>query len=134
MYAHILIDKRCPTANLEENAKNSENTSSQDKDEVFEKCTDSPKDRLRRAGSTKFRRRREGVLFSDKENVLDTISQLNELKCCEVNHVSDSEITPKHTRRSRTKSFDKTEVWTSPHPASDRFALISSFCLLSCDD
>lgn len=93
----------------------------QDKDEIFEKHTDSPKDRLRRAGSTKFRRRRDGVLFSDKENVLDTITQINELKSCEVNHVSDSEITPKHTRRSRTKSFDKTEVWTSPHPTSDRF-------------
>nr|XP_023011891.1 rho GTPase-activating protein 7-like [Leptinotarsa decemlineata]XP_023011892.1 rho GTPase-activating protein 7-like [Leptinotarsa decemlineata] len=90
-------------------------------DEVFHKSTEDPKDRLRRAGSTKFRRRRDGVLFSEKDNILDTLSQqLNQLKSSEVNHVSDSEVTPRHSRRSRTKSFDKTDTWSHPQATTDR--------------
>lgn len=104
--------------NLEESSKRLESV---DRDDVFEKSTESPRERLRRAGSTKFRRRREGVLFSDRDNVLDSLTrQLSDLKSCDVNHVSDSEITPKHTRRARTKSFDKTDTWSHPHPTTDR--------------
>ncbi|KAJ8970000.1 hypothetical protein NQ314_001429, partial [Rhamnusium bicolor] len=111
---------KMPAQNVEETANRLENVT-HEKDDVFEKCTESPKERLRRAGSTKFRRRRDGVLFSDRDNVLDSISQqLSDLKSCEVNHVSDSEITPRHTRRTRTKSFDKTDMWSHPHSTTER--------------
>lgn len=109
-------------ANLDEISKRLEITSlsSQDKDDVFEKCTQSPKERLRRAGSSKFRRRREGVFFSERESTLDTVSPIGSLKTLEINHVSDSEITPRHQRKERTKSFDKTETWSHPPSAVDR--------------
>ncbi|KAJ8969835.1 hypothetical protein NQ317_007708 [Molorchus minor] len=111
---------RIPNQNMEEASKRLD-VADEEKGEVFEKCTESPKERLRRAGSTKFRRRRDGVLFSDKNNVLDKLTrQLSDIKPSEVNHVSDSEITPRHTRRTRTKSFDKTDTWSHSHSTTDR--------------
>ncbi|XP_019765316.2 rho GTPase-activating protein 7 isoform X2 [Dendroctonus ponderosae] len=104
-----------PIPNLEEIGQRFESSSvnSNDKDDVFEKCTQSPKERLRRAGSTKFRRRREGVCFSERE-ALDSVSRVGSIKTLELNHISDSEVTPKHQRKARTKSFDKTETWAHP--------------------
>ncbi|XP_030756600.1 rho GTPase-activating protein 7 isoform X2 [Sitophilus oryzae] len=107
-----------PYPNLEEINKRIESGSfsSQEKDDVFEKCTQSPKERLRRAGSSKFRRRRQGVFLSEREPTLENISPINSLKILEINHISDSEITPRHQRKVRTKSFDKTDTWLhSPH-------------------
>ncbi|KAJ8923792.1 hypothetical protein NQ315_010374 [Exocentrus adspersus] len=111
---------KVPCQNSEQTSKRVESPGP-GQDDVFEKSTDSPKERLRRAGSTKFRRRREGVLFSDKDNVLDSLTrQLSDIKSCDVNHVSDSEITPRHSRRARTKSFDKTDTWSHPHSPTER--------------
>ncbi|CAH1153716.1 unnamed protein product [Phaedon cochleariae] len=88
--------------------------------DIHDKSTDPPKDRLRRAGTTKFRRRRDGVFFSEKENILDTLSQrLNDLKS-DGNHASDSEIAPRQSRRSRTKSFDKNEAWVHQQDTTER--------------
>ncbi|XP_063928280.1 rho GTPase-activating protein 7 [Zophobas morio] len=97
---------------------------SQEKDDVFEQCTESPKDKLRRAGSTKFRRRRrDGVIISEGGSpLLDSLThQLADLKTCELNHISDSECTPK--RSQRTKSFDNTDAWLNPQVPSDDRAL-----------
>ncbi|KAJ8949156.1 hypothetical protein NQ318_012904 [Aromia moschata] len=111
---------KMPTQSVEETVKRLDSVS-HERDDVFEKCTESPKERLRRAGSTKFRRRREGVLFSDRDNVLDSLTrQLSDIKSCDISHVSDSEITPRHTRRPRTKSFDKTDTWSHPHSTTER--------------
>ncbi|XP_044256960.1 rho GTPase-activating protein 7 isoform X2 [Tribolium madens] len=96
---------------------------SQEKDDVFEECTESPRDKLRRAGSTKFRRRRrDGTVFSEGGSPLldrlDSITnQLADLKTCELNHISDSECTPK--RSQRTKSFDNTDSWLTSQISSD---------------
>ncbi|EFA11023.2 Rho GTPase-activating protein 7-like Protein [Tribolium castaneum] len=96
---------------------------SQEKDDVFEQYTESPRDKLRRAGSTKFRRRRrDGTIFSEggspQLDRLDSLThQLADLKTCELNHVSDSECTPK--RNQRTKSFDNTDSWLTSQISSD---------------
>ncbi|KAL1492738.1 hypothetical protein ABEB36_010947 [Hypothenemus hampei] len=108
--------------NLEEISKRLEScsVSSQDRDDVFEKSsTQSPRERLKRGGSSKFRRRREGMCFSEREN-FNTVSPVGSLKTLELNHVSDSEITPKHQRKIRTKSFDKTENWGHTPMTVDR--------------
>ena len=102
---------------------------SQEKDDVFEQCTESPKDKLRRAGSTKFRRRRrDGVIISEGGSpLLDSLThQLADLKTCELNHISDSECTPK--RSQRTKSFDNTDAWLNPQvPSDDRYVWKTKF-------
>ncbi|XP_049824242.1 stAR-related lipid transfer protein 13 [Aethina tumida] len=85
-----------------------------EKDDVFDIATFVARERPRRPASSKFRRR--GLFFSDRDSVHDSdFTQLSELKACEVNHVSDSEITPTHLRRSRAKSFDKSETWSLPN-------------------
>ncbi|XP_076262663.1 rhoGTPase activating protein isoform X2 [Rhynchophorus ferrugineus] len=107
-----------PYPNLEEISKRFESGSfsSQERDDVFEKCTQSPKEKLRRAGSSKFRRRKEGAFLSEREPPLENISPIGSLKILELNHISDSELTPRHQRKVRTKSFDKTETWPhTPH-------------------
>ncbi|XP_060516110.1 rho GTPase-activating protein 7 [Cylas formicarius] len=106
--------RTCTKVPLEELTKRLENASigSQDRDDAFEKCTQSPKERLKRAGSSKFRRRREGILFSEGDaSFSDDYSPIRSLRHLGTNHVSDSESTPKHQRRARTKSFDKTDTW-----------------------
>ncbi|RZC32362.1 START domain containing protein [Asbolus verrucosus] len=102
-------------------SKNSEQET-QEKEDVFEQCTESPSEKLKRAGSMKFRRRRDGVFISDsKSKLLDSLTQqLGNLNSCEVNHISDSECTPKHSRRSRTKSFDTTDSWITTQISNDR--------------
>ncbi|KAJ3623347.1 hypothetical protein MTP99_019578 [Tenebrio molitor] len=95
----------------------------QERDDVFEQHTESPKEKLRRAGSTKFRRRRrDGVIISEGGSpLLDSLThQLADLKTCELNHISDSECTPKRTQRSsRTKSFDNTDSWLNSQISAD---------------
>lgn len=89
---------------------------------MFDQTTESPRERLRRAGSTKFRRRRDGVFISDTGSpLLDSFTQqVSDLKLSNLNHVSDSECTPKPTRRSRTKSFDTTDPWLNSQLNDDR--------------
>lgn len=90
-----------------------------EKDDVFDIATFVARERPRRPASSKFRRR--GLFFSDRDSVHDSdFTQLSELKACEVNHVSDSEITPTHLRRSRAKSFDKSETWSLPNSQTPR--------------
>ncbi|XP_050313792.1 rho GTPase-activating protein 7 [Anthonomus grandis grandis] len=107
--------------NIEDISKRLEisSLSSQDKDDVFEKCTQSPKERLRRAGSSKFRRRKDGACLSERDATLESVSPIGSLKTLQLNHISDTEITPHHHSRVRTKSLDKSEGWVAP-PAVDR--------------
>ncbi|CAH0562379.1 unnamed protein product [Brassicogethes aeneus] len=99
---------------LQPASEESKVTEPKEKDDVFEKPSTftTRAASSRRAASTKFRRR--GLLFSDRDSVHDS-DRFSELKVCEVNHVSDSELTPTHLRRSRAKSFDKSETWSLPN-------------------
>lgn len=82
---------------------------------------ESPKDKLKRAGSTKFRRR--GVVVvedSNETDVLDIISkQLHDLNTSDT-PASDSELTPRHSRRRKTKSLDKNDFCADPSAHQDR--------------
>lgn len=77
---------------------------------MIDKLCESPKDKLRRAGSTKFRRR--GFVFVDNSSesgVLDYIpKQLHDINQSEAPS-SDSELTPRHSRRRKTKSLEKND-------------------------
>lgn len=94
--------------------------SSQDKDDVFEKVNQSPRERLKRAGSSKFRRRRDGMCFSERDATFESFSPVGSLKTLEINHVSDSEITPRHYRKFRTNSFEKPGGWAQPSSSVER--------------
>lgn len=82
--------------------------------DVSDHIKESPKDQLRRAGSTKYRRRRDGVVISGSGgNVLDILSrQLEEVGIAESTHVSDSECTTRPNRRRKTRSLDKSDTWS----------------------
>lgn len=83
---------------------------------------ENPKERLKRAGSTKYRRRREGVVISDSgSNVLDILSkELEEVSIVQPTHASDSECTPRNSRRRKTRSLDKCDTWSSPPDTPER--------------
>lgn len=87
-----------------------------------ERLCESPKDKLRRAGSTKFRRRGFVLLEGGHDSTeLDSLSeQLHNLKSSD-GPLSESELTPKHTsRRRKTNSLDKNEFCTDPAVQTDR--------------
>lgn len=71
---------------------------------------------MKRAGSTKYRRRREGVVISDSgSNVLDILSkELSEVSIEQPTHASDSECTPRNSRRRKTRSLEKCGVYVNP--------------------
>lgn len=96
-------------------------TTSCHKNQTKENLKENPKERLKRAGSTKYRRRREGVIISDSgSNVLDILSkELGEVSISQPTHASDSECTPRNRRR-KTRSLDKCDTWSSPPDTSER--------------
>lgn len=108
-----------------DNANNKEwwcATTSCHKNQSKENLTENPKERLKRAGSTKYRRRREGVVISDSgSNVLDILTkELNEVGLSQPTHASDSECTPRNSRRRKTRSLDKCDTWPSPPATPER--------------
>ncbi|XP_045482569.1 rho GTPase-activating protein 7 isoform X2 [Harmonia axyridis] len=73
-----------------------------DSDDVFEDHTETRRERIRRGGSVKCRRRREGVIISENgAKLLDSLSeQLSGISVASnLNHASDSELTPKFYNR-----------------------------------
>lgn len=97
-------------------------TTSCHKNQTKENLKENPKERLKRAGSTKYRRRRDGVVISDSgSNVLDILSkELSEISLTQPMHASDSECTPRNSRRRKTRSLDKCETWSSPPDTPER--------------
>ncbi|KAL3290013.1 hypothetical protein HHI36_023387 [Cryptolaemus montrouzieri] len=78
-------------------------------DEVFEE-NETLKDRVRRAGSVKSHRRREGVIISESgAKLLDSLSeQLSGISIASgLNYASDSELTPKFYNRLWRKSSER---------------------------
>ncbi|XP_056646432.1 stAR-related lipid transfer protein 13 [Diorhabda sublineata] len=71
------------------------------------------KEPLLKRGSIKYRQRREGIVVCEKNNLLDKLTQLQGLKVSDLRHNSDSEATPRTSRRSRTLSLDKTDTWST---------------------
>ncbi|XP_044765829.1 rho GTPase-activating protein 7 [Coccinella septempunctata] len=73
-----------------------------DSDGACDDQNGSPRERLRRGGSVKCRRRREGVIISENgAKLLDSLSeQLSGISVASsLNHASDSELTPKFYNR-----------------------------------
>ncbi|CAH1255996.1 unnamed protein product [Diabrotica balteata] len=80
---------------------------------VPSKPTASPKESPAKKASIKNRQRREGIVVCEKNNLLDKITQLQSIKLSDIRHNSDSEATPRTSRRSRTLSLDKTDTWST---------------------
>lgn len=82
---------------------------------------ESPKDKLRRAGSTKFRWRRDGVVMENRKDLLDSLTkQLNNLQAGEETATSTGSL-PRQSKRRKTRSLDKSDTATnSPSYLSDR--------------
>lgn len=69
---------------------------------------------LKKTGSIRDSARREGITaVNEKNNSLGHVPQINRLKLSEFRHSSDSEGTPRTSRRSRTQSLDKTDSWST---------------------
>lgn len=88
---------------------------------------DSPKDRLRRSGSTKYHRKRDGVVICDSRNdVIDMLSkQLTDFNTIDSN--SDVGSSGRNSRRRKSRSLDKSDsIYNSPCHLSER--LVRNVC------
>lgn len=61
-------------------------------------------------------------MISDSgSNVLDILSkELGEVSIAQPTHASDSECTPRNSRRRKTRSLDKCDTWSSPPDTPER--------------
>ncbi|XP_066152950.1 stAR-related lipid transfer protein 13 [Euwallacea fornicatus] len=89
------------------------NIKNQYKDDVFEKNTPSNRGKLKRLGSSKSRRRRDGICFSEREVTVDLISPLCNLRTLDLGHLSDPELivspSSQHYTNLQTDRLDKSD-------------------------
>ncbi|CAG9855132.1 unnamed protein product [Phyllotreta striolata] len=96
---------KVPTSDYESASKDPEITKDTQRDRN--------KAEVKKVGSIRESSRKKTPAIVEKNNAAEHSSQISRLKLAEFRHSSDSEETPRTSRRVRTQSLDKTDSWST---------------------